>query len=952
MVKKMMNSTKSSKDQSTKKAGKTTVNSTISNGKVKKVSTKSAIKTPLKSTKSTKRHVTLESVISRIRDILRLIGITGMSSINHCIMFVISRYLDDDTCDKIGISNIYSYDNIMLDDDKEVDAEILLERFCVKYDGEEPFLKIIVEDIKFTNITFGMEKNSRQLKEIMVLLKDINIHKLNEKFDIIGTIYELHLKTGSTNSMRDLGQYFTHRLVIKYMIELCDPKMDEKTGNIETIVDPTMGTGGFLTMAMKHLNHKYESIDWSKNKSRVYGFDIDENVRNMASLNCMIEVGEFFDDTLYKEDTLRHGMRLEKGELKKVDIILANEPMGLKGLKYDDCCQRVKDLKISGTKAEPLFMQLFMQSLNDGGRCAVVVPDGVLFNEAKLFKDTRKYLVENFNLKKVTALDGDFFLNTGVKTSIMFFEKNGKTKEVEFCKISLKDDDVQEDVITKANIDKIVNEKYSLFVNRYNEQDNIKLTGLKYDSILTITNITSGKPVNKDNRMGTKYPYYSSNGINGYIDEYLYDGEYLITAQDGSIGAHHYVNGKFYPSNHVWIMQSINKSVITKYIYYYLQTVDLKQYVTGSVIPKITKDNLGKIKIPIPPLEVQNAIVERLDLLSENIKTMEKNIEEFENIRNAYMDINLVISHKHKTMCIGDIFEMKIGKETTNKMKNIGNYDFYNGSASSPVGKIDTYSYDNDDNYILLIKDGGAGQGKYGKNIGLGKVFLVSGKTAFTTSVVALSVKNKISNVTYLYHYMSFIKNNLMDLARYTTGLGHLTTTRLKDIKIPIPPLEKQKEIVTYCDNIQNIIDQLEKQIENNKQLMKDIMDGYLKQCSESSETEDKSKSQVTTNIVIKKSPKVTKQKKITKIYSEEFERSNASEEDSDQEFRDEERNMEESSEDSEDPFEQPRKIIKPSKNVATKKDSTNSSISSAKLPGTKRKPSPKFKAVARKVKK
>ena len=56
--------------------------------------------------------------------------------------------------------------------------------------------------------------------------------------------------------MRDLGQYYTNRLVINYMIKLCDPKMNKK-GKIETILDPTMGTGGFLTMSIKYLNEKY-----------------------------------------------------------------------------------------------------------------------------------------------------------------------------------------------------------------------------------------------------------------------------------------------------------------------------------------------------------------------------------------------------------------------------------------------------------------------------------------------------------------------------------------------------------------------------------------------------------------------------------------------------------------------------------------------------------------------
>ena len=77
-------------------------------------------------------------------------------------------------------------------------------------------------------------------------MKSLDINNLSEKYDLIGLIYERHLKTGSSGSgMRDLGQYFTNRQVIEFMVKLCDPKEGE------TIADPTMGTGGFLTMCVK-----------------------------------------------------------------------------------------------------------------------------------------------------------------------------------------------------------------------------------------------------------------------------------------------------------------------------------------------------------------------------------------------------------------------------------------------------------------------------------------------------------------------------------------------------------------------------------------------------------------------------------------------------------------------------------------------------------------------------
>ena len=80
------------------------------------------------------------------------------------------------------------------------------------------------------------------------------------------------------------------------MIELCKPEMTN--GIIDKIIDPTMGTGGFLSMSIKYLNDKYKNIDWNKNKDNIIGFDIDENVKNMDLLNVFLECGELCDDTL------------------------------------------------------------------------------------------------------------------------------------------------------------------------------------------------------------------------------------------------------------------------------------------------------------------------------------------------------------------------------------------------------------------------------------------------------------------------------------------------------------------------------------------------------------------------------------------------------------------------------------------------------------------------------
>jgi type I restriction-modification system DNA methylase subunit len=139
--------------------------------------------------------------------------------------------------------------------------------------------------------------------------------------------------------------------------------------------------------------------------------------------------------------------------------------------------------------------------------------------------------------------------------------------------------------------------------------------------------IKSGKAINSENRTGNTYPYYAANGISGYVDEYLFDGEYIICAQDGSIGATHKVNGKFYASNHVWVLKNNNTNI--NYIYNILKYfVDYNKITSGSVIPKMTKDKLAKLKIQIP--KNKNLIKDlepafaKIEKIQDEVKTADK----------------------------------------------------------------------------------------------------------------------------------------------------------------------------------------------------------------------------------------------------------------------------------------------------------------------------------------
>jgi type I restriction-modification system DNA methylase subunit len=594
-------------------------------------------------------------------------------------------------------------------------------------------------------------------------------------------------------------------------------------------------------MAIKYLNEKYGGkIDWSKNKTNIIGFDIDDNVRNMALLNIFLEIGELCDKTIVKEDTLHNDMRFEdKTVLDKAKIILANEPMGLKNITFASCCERIKkDIK-GGTKAEPLFLKLFMEALDDDGRCAVIVPDGMLFNDSSLHNETRKMLVEKFNLKKVISLSDDFFLNTGVKTSILFFTREkAKTTEVEFSFIKLKKNDIDETSVIKVQYDELKKNNYTLFSNKYNAKVIDKIKNIEYKKLGEILKSNNGGEViskeywNKgDKILYTCCQNYIDTNYDNFPKEKLTKNGDILLPRNGSGTpyAKYPIVGSLY-SNVVQRIIVDTDICYPKYIYYAIN-FDIQQIIDKvniGTIPSYNFDLWKDFCIPLPSLEIQKQIVKLVELFDNNSQTCKKQLEETKEILKNYIEIQTKNITDEKSC--DDLFDMTIGKKTSKDISEDGTYDFYNGSAKAPVGKAVEYSCNNKTPYILIIKDGGAGQGNYGEQIGLGKTFYVSGKTSFTTSVVALINKDeKKMDTKYLYYYLHSQKNNLMDLAQYTTGLGHMGTTKLKNYMIKTPQIEQQKEIVKYCDKLNEITINMEQQIENNEKMMKKVMDEYLK---------------------------------------------------------------------------------------------------------------------------
>lgn len=126
------------------------------------------------------------------------------------------------------------------------------------------------------------------------------------------------------------------------------------------------------------------------------------------------------------------------------------------------------------------------------------------------------------------------------------------------------------------------------------------------------------KPIISNKRTHGIYPYYGAQGIIDYVDDYIFDGKYLLLAEDGNNlrtrtdDVARIVNGKFWLNNHAHIIKT-NQNLLLEYLLYFLNTSDLSGYITGSAQPKLNKDNVESIKINVPSLDIQQHIVNSID---------------------------------------------------------------------------------------------------------------------------------------------------------------------------------------------------------------------------------------------------------------------------------------------------------------------------------------------------
>ena len=711
----------------------------------------------------------------------------------------------------------------------------------------------LTKDI-FKGSSFGIDKDD-VLPSILETLSKINFSDIDQ--DILGDAYEEVVKN---TLLQGDGQFFTPPFIKDIAVELVNPVVYEN-GHIETIFDPAMGTGGFILTCIKFIKKIAKEsnikLDWTQITTiGLGGREVIDKTFQFAKANCLVYSGHIFQ-TIEMNDSIRNQIE------KKYDCIVANPPYGIKGLSYDKIKHKNRDeyLPIVSNSAVPLFLEAIINMLNINGRCAIVIPNGQeLFSKTDDLFNIRQLLLKSCELKEVIYFNDKAFKKTSIKVCILFFVKRLEINQIltldKKLKKELEDIDKRQykfidgfktDIIKfydyeqKSNtklllgeidIEKIINKNFSLNFKDYIVEENETYgDGIVVKKLGEIFKLTkNGKTNTKDISNTGEYPFYKASCQNpsGTHKSYDFDDdEYLLIVKSGGssakpisddygIGKVFLVSGKCAANIAVFQLKLISNDNI-KYMYYYLLSIqykiqELANYCTNN--GNIDMKKLMLLKIPIPPLSQQEEIVKYLDFIYEKCnKTSNEKINELQQLNQSTLLMQKMLGD-NEIKTLGECCNINYGTRIVKKDNNEGVYPVYGSGRET----FTTETFNRDEFNILI--------GRFALSEIC--VRLVSHKLFLNDS--GLTIKPKDNNILHKYIGYYFLHNQhiIYNCAR-GTAQKNLDIDKFKNIKIPIPPLSQQEEIVKYLESNDFIIKQLENEIANNKEQAKYFLSSIVK---------------------------------------------------------------------------------------------------------------------------
>jgi type I restriction enzyme M protein len=706
----------------------------------------------------------------------------------------------------------------------------------------------------------------RDPQTLSLFLKEINGFNFDHSEDL-GDAYEYLLNVIGTSG--EAGQFRTPRQIIDFIATAVDPKKGD------TICDPACGTAGFLISAYKHILKQHDGLDdpektekpltpdEKKNlMSHFVGYDIDPGMVRIATVNMYLH--NFPEPKIFEYDTLTYEDRWDE----TFDVILANPPfMTPKG-----GIRPHKRFSIQANRSEVLFVDYIADHLNLNGKAGVIVPEGIIFNNQVAYKNLRKKLVESCLIAVVSLPQGIFIKPGGkgnVKTGVLIFDKElaKKTKDVLFVKISNDGFDLgaQRRVIDKNDLplasgiikryksalkngkdfkldknekqiaDVIAKEKiaengdYNLTGERY--KDVVELVNQKWPTVELgeVCNIEKGTSITKTKVTDGKIPVIAGGQQPAYYhNQSNREGKTITVSASGAYaGFVNYFDYPIFVSDCTTIKTKDEKTLLTDFVFSLLKSrqAEIYKFQNGAAQPHVYGKDLAKIKIPLPPLEIQEQIVSELESYQRVIDGARMVVESWK--PSFWIDPEWEIAK------LGDISE-RVTKGTTPTTAGFKFQD--SGINFVKIESIDDNGYfiatkfahiDQKCNEALKRSQLKEGDVLFSIAGALGRVALVNKDIlpANTNQALAIITPKGNLNSKYLEEVLrSPLIFNKIDGLKVGMAQYNISLTQVSDFEIPLPSLEIQKQIVAKIEVERKIVEANKEMIEIYEQKISDVL--------------------------------------------------------------------------------------------------------------------------------
>ncbi|MBO6297434.1 MAG: N-6 DNA methylase [Lachnospiraceae bacterium] len=353
------------------------------------------------------------ALIKKVKDIANVMASAGVGFTDYITQLTYILFLKMDAeKEELGLGSSIP-DGYKWKDIVDLSGDDLVEKY-------EEILKDLSDEDGLIGTIFTKATNKINrpvmLKEVFKMVAGENWYMMEG--DLKGAIYERILEDNGQDKKSGAGQYFTPRALIKAIVDVVDPKINE------TVADPCCGTGGFLLAAYDHMcvqSKNMEKQDFLKNHA-LFGADITPLVVTLASMNL------FLHDIGVNKSPVKLQDSLVETNDDTYQVILTNPPFGTRPQgSVEVYANRPEFIKTSDNQVN--FLQHIMSIVKTGGRVGVVLPDSVLTDQGATAK-VREKLLKDYNLHTILRLPTGIFYANGVKTNVLFFDKGEETKDI------------------------------------------------------------------------------------------------------------------------------------------------------------------------------------------------------------------------------------------------------------------------------------------------------------------------------------------------------------------------------------------------------------------------------------------------------------------------------------------------------------------------------------------